>query len=197
MIIDGPAGRIEALLEQADAERSARVGIVCHPHPQYGGSMHDAVVDAASRALRANGIDALRFNFRGVGASEGSYDSGVGEIDDLLAVAAHARGEQGYDDVLVVGYSFGSRVAWGAARRVAPTQLVLVAPPIGMMDYPAEHAPACPVVVVIGSADDFADGNALRSWCAERGADLRLIEGANHFFAGAWDAVTAEILRTD
>lgn len=195
MMISGPAGALESILQQAGEARAGRVGILCHPHPQYGGSMHDAVVDSAAAVLRDAGIDALRFNFRGVGASDGSYDGGAGEVDDLLAVAGHARAELGYRSIVLIGYSFGSRVSWGAAEAIEAERTILIAPPIGMMEYPEDLAPRCPLAVIIGSADDFADQDAVRRWCDLHGARLELIPGANHFFAGAWTDVTAAVGR--
>ncbi len=187
LMIEGPAGALESILQQAGAARAERVGVLCHPHPQFGGNMHDAVIDRAA--------DALRFNFRGVGASDGSYDGGAGEVDDLLAVAAHARNELGYEGIVLLGYSFGSRVCWGGAQAVDPDRMILVAPPIGMMEYPEDLAPRCPLAVVIGSRDDYADQDSVRGWCERHGARLEVIAGANHFFAGAWNEIDAAVGR--
>ena len=91
LVIDGPAGRIEAAYDEAEATPQPVLAIVCHPLPTEGGTMHNKVVTMAARALRESGIATLRFNFRGVGGSEGAFDDGDGELDDLRAVAAWVR----------------------------------------------------------------------------------------------------------
>ena len=107
MLVDGPAGALETLLDGDGSD----LAVLCHPHPQYGGTMHDAVLDCAARALGAAGIARLRFNFRGVGRSEGRFDEGVGEVDDVLAILTHGRKMHPEARVLLVGYSFGAAMA--------------------------------------------------------------------------------------
>ena len=182
MMIPGPAGAIEAILEQAAAERSSSVAVLCHPHPLYGGSMHDGVLSAAADPLRRGSIDTLRFNFRGVGHSEGVHDDGDGEVEDLAAVVQYARTNLGYGEVMIAGYSFGSRVAWRGARRCEATGLVLIAPPMPAMAFDPDLAPTCPVLAIAGDRDNFADTETLQRWCLEPGAEAQVIKGADHFF---------------
>ena len=110
LAIAGPAGRIEAALDlpEPDAVPQPVLAIVCHPLPTEGGSMHNKVVTMTARALRESGIATLRFNFRGVGQSEGSFDDGQGELDDLRAVAAWARAEHQDKALWLAGFSFGA-----------------------------------------------------------------------------------------
>ena len=122
VMITGPVGRLEGLL--ARAQRTTRRAVVmCHPHPQFGGNMHDSVLEAVSKALLVEGVDCLRFNFRGVGNSSGVFDNGVGETDDTLAVMAFARDSLNTDEIWLADYSFGAGVAWHGAPRKRPTTL--------------------------------------------------------------------------
>lgn len=191
--LDGPAGALETLLELpatagagAPGPDSAVVGIVCHPHPLFGGTLTNKVVHTVARAFRARGAATLRFNFRGVGASAGQYDEGRGETEDLLAVAAWA-GRRWPDAALWLGgFSFGSWVALRAVDRLAPQRLVTVAPPVGRWDFGALPTPRCPWLVVQGDRDELVDAAAVAAWAAASGASpqLTVLAGADHFFHG-------------
>ena len=179
MNIQGPAGILQAQFDTAtDAEGS--VAILCHPHPQYGGSMHDGVLQTAADVLLANGVDCLRFNFRGVGGSEGSFDNGIGEAQDLLAVAdwvseAYADSPQWW-----LGYSFGAAMVWRAAQTAQPGRAILIAPPVGMLDF--SGAPGgVEIDAIAGDRDDFVDTAKLQ---ALDGVTAHIIPGADHFFSG-------------
>ena len=131
LTISGPAGALETLLEVPAA--GAPVGgfaVVCHPHPLHGGTMQNKVVHTLARALQEAGIATLRFNFRGVGASAGSYDEGRGEIEDALAVIAYGRARWPGAALTLAGFSFGAQVALLAAPSSAPARLITVAPPV-------------------------------------------------------------------
>src|SRR5580692_2619274 len=110
VLIDGPAGKLEALLEEPDAAAPREACLVCHPHPLFGGTMHNKVVYRIARGMRRAGAVVLRFNFRGVGRSEGVHDQGVGEVEDARAALGVLR--QRYPDLpwSMAGFSFGSRV---------------------------------------------------------------------------------------
>lgn len=197
MEIAGPAGIIEAdyraATEQARARRGAAgaQAVLCHPHPQYGGNLHDAVLDCAARVLLDAGVGVLRFNFRGVGGSQGSFDQGRGEVDDLTAAAAWLRDAFPGQALWLGGYSFGAYVAWQAlaATAVAPQRVLLLAPPIGPMEFPDRPA-GCRVDVFAGDRDEFLQPAALAAWAH---VHLHLIPGADHFFAGQTAALAAEI----
>lgn len=194
-LIEGPAGGLEVFMDGGEA-RTSSVAVLCHPHPQFGGSAHDAVLGAAVEALRARQELCVRFNFRGVGRSEGRFDDGRGERDDVLAVVRHVRARYGLKPLLLVGYSFGAVMAWGAAREAAPDALFLIAPPVGRMTLDAQEAPDCPVHVVAGALDDFAPEDALRALHERLPTPgvLTLVPGADHFFSNDVEAVGHALL---
>src|SRR5678816_1332155 len=134
VLIDGPAGRLEARVEDPSPGSGPRVlGVVCHPHPLYGGTMQNKVVHTLARAMQEVGAATVRFNFRGVGASTGTHDEGRGEIDDAAAVAQWARRRWRCERLWLAGFSFGAAVALQAAPRLAPERLVTVAPPVARL----------------------------------------------------------------
>ena len=189
MHIPGPAGALVARFDAA-AEPGRASAVLCHPHPLYGGTLEDAVLDCLAQVLLANGVDCLRFNFRGAGGSEGSHDHGHGEVEDLLAAIVWLQTEHGADHLWLGGYSFGANVVWQSLDRApAPERVLLVAPPVGMMDFPPRRV-GCPVDVFIGDADDFADLDALAAW---EGVTSHVIAGANHFFVAHADTLKRRI----
>ena len=190
MFIQGPAGPLEAMLEQP-IDNGAAVAILCHPHPLYGGSMNDAVLGLVGEALAEVGVNRLRFNFRGVGASQGRFDQGHGEVDDLLAVIDWAQA-QGAGAIWLAGYSFGAHIVSQALPRAPqPRRLLLVAPPTAAMEMNSE-APPCPLDVFAGDGDEFVDHDALNRWPQAR---THLIPGADHFFSGTAEPLLAAIRR--
>lgn len=190
LALDGPAGPLEARYDAAAGTPGAQA-VLCHPHPRYGGSMHDAVLAILADALLDAGIGVLRFNFRGVGASAGRHDDGVGEVADLLAAADWLVATHPEARLWAGGYSFGAWVAWQALDRgLAPQRTLLVAPPVGALQFPSRPGETA-TDVVIGSRDDFADPNALEAWS---GVTLHRIDGADHFFNGHHDEL-ARALR--
>lgn len=190
MFIQGPAGPIEAMLEQP-IDNGAAVAILCHPHPLYGGSMNDAVLGLLGEALAEVGVNRLRFNFRGVGASQGRFDEGRGEADDLLAVIDWAQA-QGAGAIWLAGYSFGAHIVCQALPRAPkPHRLLLVAPPTAAMEMNLK-APPCPLDMFAGDRDEFVDHDALNCWPQAR---THLIPGADHFFSGTAELLLAAIRR--
>lgn len=191
LTILGPAGRIEALLDlpaggPAGAPGGA-VGVVCHPHPQHQGTMLNKVVHTIGRAMNDLGVPVLRFNFRGVGASEGAYADGAGETDDATAVADWARGRFPGAELWLAGFSFGAAVAIRAAAAAAPRRLVSVAPPVARMAALLEDArPGCPWLVVQGAADDVVHAGDVQAWVHSRvpPPELALLPEVDHFFHG-------------
>lgn len=197
LAIPGPVGRIEAIWSPSYAN-AALAAVICHPHPLHGGTMGNKVVSTLARTWRDAGVATLRFNFRGVGASEGRHADGVGEVDDLLAVLAWLQREQGVATVALAGFSFGAWVAAaGASRLPAALQLdrlVLVAPPV---QYPgfAGLQPPPGSLVLQGDADEVVDPAAVAAWVASRAAppELRIFAGAGHFFHGRLGELKAEL----
>lgn len=179
MFIAGPSGNLEARLDLAPGPQQ-KTAVLCHPHPQYGGSMYDGVLDLVSDVLLARGVHCLRFNFRGVGASEGSFDQGLGEVDDLLACAQWAAEQHSEDSLWLAGYSFGSSVVWRSLPQLQVEQAILIAPPVGMMSFPSQDS-ATNVVGFAGDQDDFVKPAAFKELLGDNG---HIITGADHFFSG-------------
>jgi alpha/beta superfamily hydrolase len=197
-VIDGPAGALEARVEDpsvAPAPRAA--GVVCHPHPLYGGTMQNKVVHTVARAMQELGVPTVRFNFRGVGSSAGSYDGGVGELEDALAVCEWARRRWPGAPLWLAGFSFGAAVALEAASRVAPRALVTVAPPVGRIIVTPVARPDCPWLVVQGEQDELVDAATVRRWAAsfESPPRLAMLAGAEHFFHGRLGELRAAVLE--
>lgn len=178
--IPGLAGNIEAIARPGATDRWA---VLCHPHPLYGGSMNDAVLDAVEAALAPRGMGLLRFNFRGVGGSGGQFDHGEGEMEDLIAACRWLREEHGDPALWLAGYSFGAGVVWRAWPRIPNVRrLILIAPPTAMMQRP--EAPKPPATTVLaGDEDPYVEPTMLQ---ALPDVDLRCISGADHFFSGRW-----------
>lgn len=182
--ITGPAGVLEAAVNEPLDAAPLGVAVVCHPHPQHGGTMDNKVAQTLARAFVQLGWRAVRFNFRGVGGSAGAWDAGHGEIDDALAVVADQR-----DPALplaVAGFSFGGYVASQAARRLAQAgqpadRLVLVGPATQNFDV----APVPPGTLVIhGEADEVVPLSATLDWARPQHLPVVVVPGVGHFFHG-------------
>lgn len=187
----GPAGDIEALIETpadgpADGGTPQRFGVVCHPHPLYGGTLDNKVVYTLARACVELGVPTIRFNFRGVGASAGQYDEGRGETADALGVIAYGRERWPGASLWLAGFSFGGAVAVRAAAQSPPETLVTVAPGITRVAMDGVASPSCPWLIVQGDADDVIEPTAVRDWANQQSPapTVRLLSGAGHFFHG-------------
>jgi uncharacterized protein len=203
LMIEGPAGALQALLETPQstpgnvrgAEGSGpgitgnaprAFGVVCHPHPLHGGTLDNKVVWTVARAFVELGAPAIRFNFRGVGASEGGYDDGRGETADALAVIAFGRRRFPGCALWLGGFSFGAAVAVRAASEAQPDRLVLVAPGITRVDVHDAAPPQCPWLIVQGDADDVVPPSTVLEWAQSLSPPqtVRVLAGAGHFFHG-------------
>jgi alpha/beta superfamily hydrolase len=180
---------LEGLLAKPDAGGPARGGVVCHPHPLYGGSMYNNVVDAALAAMWELGWATLRFNFRGVGASEGEHSGGSGEASDAVAALKFLSNQSGIEaqGAVLAGYSFGAMAAMGAA--LAPNDLgalVLIALPLQMVDTAMLERFKGPIVLIAGDNDGYCPSRQLEALHRDLGgrSQLQIIEGADHFFGG-------------
>lgn len=188
--ITGVAGQIEALLEegQTDGPYSAGeyVAVICHPHPLYGGTMDNKVVSTLARIYRELGITSLRFNFRGVGASEGEHDEARGEVDDLCVVSEWLLARYPQSQLLLAGFSFGSAIVAAASERMAVAQMILIAPPVTRYSYAPQGAFACPVTVVLGGQDELVEMEVVLNWLASLACPVEtiVIPEASHFFHG-------------
>ena len=181
----GPAGNLEcALDEPADGTLLRGVAVLCHPHPQHGGTLDNKVVQTLARAFVQLGYRAVRFNFRGVGASEGAWDEGRGEIDDAVAVVTAQR-EPALPFVLG-GFSFGGFVASQAALRLtaagaAAERLALIAPAATRFDLAPVPGDT---LVVHGEHDDVVPLAAVLDWARPQALPITVVPGAGHFFHG-------------
>jgi alpha/beta superfamily hydrolase len=181
-LVPGPAGAIECAIDApAGAERG--VAVICHPHPQHGGTMDNKVAQTLARAAIALGWRSVRFNFRGVGASEGAWNEGRGEVDDALAVIAALR--RPGEALLLAGFSFGAYVASQAAARLSddakPRRLVLVGPSTQKQQMPPVPADT---VVIHGEADDVVPLSATLDWARPQALPVIVFPGVGHFFHG-------------
>jgi alpha/beta superfamily hydrolase len=181
--VAGPAGRIEAAVDQPDGA-PVGVAVLCHPHPVHGGTMDNKVIQTLARAFVLLGYRAVRFNFRGVGASQGQWDEGQGEIDDAMAVVTAFRDAE--LPLALGGFSFGGYVAAETAARLAEsgspaTRLVLVAPATSTFRVPA----AAPNTLLIhGDADDVVPLQATLDWARPEHLPVIVLPGVGHFFHG-------------
>lgn len=193
LFLDGPAGRLEALLEEPEEGTPQEACLVCHPHPLFGGTMHNKVVYRIARGMRRAGAVVLRFNFRGVGRSEGVHDHGPGEVEDARAALTLLRQRYPALPYSMAGFSFGSRVALklGCAhgQLPAPVRLIAVGFPTsrGHFDYLANCT--VPKYFVQSTVDEHGPKHELQAafeWFAEP-KRIEFIEAGDHFFAGALD----------
>jgi uncharacterized protein len=190
LFIDGPAGKLEALLEEPEDQDPNRAVLVCHPHPQFGGTMHNKVVYRIARALRRAGAVVLRFNYRGVNLSEGIYDNGVGEVEDARAALAVLRSR--YPDLpfSLAGFSFGSRIILRLGCEIAgATQLIAVGFPANLPDSQALGRCPVPKVFIESRNDQFCAVANMETYFDALPEPKKLIwvDAADHFFADALD----------
>jgi alpha/beta superfamily hydrolase len=198
--IAGPAGRLEALLEEPEDRPPAEVALVCHPHPLYGGTMHNKVVYRLARGLRRTGSVVLRFNFRGVGRSEGSHAHGAGELEDARAALEWLRARYPQLPLTLAGFSFGSRIVLALGCELGlPRRIVALGFPtrMGHTEY-LEHCPS-PKFFIQSTHDQFGPREEFEALYARFAEPKRLVwvEAADHFFAGALDLLEEEVFRLD
>ena len=182
--------QIEGLLDQRTSDRGA---VVSHPHPLYGGDMFAAGVESIVHAYWKKGFTTLRFNFRGVGNSQGLHDNGVGEQQDVLAALSCLR-ETGIKTIDLAGYSFGAWVNAHAVNQGAPVdRMVMVSPPAGFMDFQQIKGLDCLRLVVTGSRDTIAPPKLIQEMLPDWNpdADFEIIQGADHFYGGHFDRLEA------
>jgi len=200
--IDGPAGRLQAVLEEPTGAAPVGAVVVCHPHPQHGGTMHNKVAHTLARTFLRMGCAALRFNFRGTEQSEGRFDEGVGELDDALAALDWLFEQYPQVPVWLAGFSFGAAIAVRAATRVEISGLISVAPAVARVAGGLDSQPGCPWLVVQGDEDELVDVDATIDWLnsLEPGPELQIFDGVEHFFHGRLvdlrEAVTEFVEKT-
>lgn len=194
-----PAGRLECFLKRpASLAPGTAAAVVCHPHPLFGGTMHNKVVHAAAEALAGLGLPVARFNFRGAGRSDGAHDGGRGETDDLRTVLDDLAARFPGAPILAAGYSFG---AWVALRvgcadpRVAA--LIGIAAPVGLYDFRFLRECSVPLALIQGEADPLAPLPLVLALAATLpgGGGVLPIAGAEHGFAHHLDALVDRVVR--
>jgi alpha/beta superfamily hydrolase len=178
--IAGAAGSIETDINDPGSGRRG-IALIAHPNPVQGGTKDNKVVTTLAKAFYNLGYVAVRANFRGVGASEGEHDRGIGETEDLLRVAAYARERYGDTPLVLAGFSFGSFVQTRVAKRIACERMVLVGPAVNR--FPAETVPAN-TLVIHGELDDVVPLQAVFDWARPQGLPIVVVPGGEHFFHG-------------
>lgn len=197
MRVTFPCGALTLEGDLATAPHCTNGAVVCHPHPQYGGDMDNQIVRAVAGALREAGFTTLRFNFRGVGNSGGSYGGGVGEVDDTRAAVKYLT-QNSAVAVALAGYSFGAMVALRAGAQLsAVDRLIAIAPPLAFFDLSAIATSDKPKLFVVGEQDQYCRVAKLRqelAYVAEPKTQ-QIIAGADHFFNGD-EAAVADAVRS-
>jgi alpha/beta superfamily hydrolase len=197
-LIAGPAGKLEALLEEPEEGAPRFAALVCHPHPQHGGTMHNKVVYRLARGLRKAGAVVLRFNYRGVNLSEGVYDHGIGETEDARACLEWLRSRYPHLPAMIAGFSFGSRIALriGAQR---PDLRKVIAAGFPTVYKDRSYLDPCQVArtFIHSTNDEFGPKDELAAVVAELDGppELVFIESKDHFFVDALDAFEQAVIN--
>jgi len=179
--IDGPAGKLEIAVNDPGNTRRG-IAVIAHPHPLYGGTLDNKVVQTLAKAFFALDYCALRLNFRGVGGSDGVFDEGRGELEDFTALVDYGRKNYGRTGLAIGGFSFGGYVAAAAAEKLSPDQLVLAAPAVGRFPVGSVQPNA---LVVHGEEDDVVPLKDVLDWARPQQLPVTVFPGAGHFFHGA------------
>lgn len=183
-LFSGPAGNLEVMA--AGNENASASAIICHPHSLHGGTMNNKVVTMLARALQELGLRTVRFNFRGVGKSEGSFDGGKGETEDVLAIAQWIKQLYPQDALWLAGFSFGSYVTARATMHLSIKQLISIAPPVTHFDFGNFSSITCPWLIIQGDQDEIVPPQAVYDWAKALSSKPVLIRlpDAGHFFHG-------------
>src|SRR5580698_3848387 len=198
LFVEGPSGKLEALLEEPEDGDPRHAVLVCHPHPQHGGTMHNKVVYRIARALRRAGAVVLRFNYRGVNLSQGTYDHGIGEVEDARAALALLRSR--YPDLpfSLAGFSFGSRIILRLGCETPNvSRLIAVGFPANLPDGQSLGHCSVPKVFVVSRNDQFCAVPAMEAYFAAlpEPKELIWVDAADHFFGGALDQFEETVYR--
>jgi uncharacterized protein len=188
-VIAGPVGNLECATDAPDGAARG-LAVICHPHPQHGGTMDNKVVVTLARAHLQCGWRTVRFNFRGIGASAGAWDEGRGEIDDAIAVARALR--DGDEPLALAGFSFGGYVASHAAAALGASSLVLIAP--ATQNFTVAPVPAG-TLVVHAEADDIVPLASTLDWARPQALPVVVVPGGGHFFHGQLPLLKELVVR--
>ena len=198
LFLNGPAGRLEALLEEPETGTPVEAALVCHPHPQGGGTMHNKVVYRLARGLRKTGCVVLRFNYRGVNLSEGSYDHGFGEAEDARVALKELHGRYPQLPVLVAGFSFGSRIALRlASEKAAAERVIAVGFPTTYPDREYVFSVKVPKYFVHSTHDEFGPKSDMQTFfeALPEPKVIEWVESEDHFFKNNLDGCEAAVER--
>jgi len=200
LFLEGPAGRLEALLEEPENGEPREAALVCHPHPQHGGTMHNKVVYRIARGLRTAGAVVLRFNYRGVNLSEGEYAHGEGELEDARAALAYLRERYPGLPLTLTGFSFGSRIVLRlGCEGIGARRVIAVGFPTTYKDRSFLHACSVPKIFVQSTHDQYGPASELEPLVASLAEPkkLVLVDAEDHFFAGALSELESTIAGLD
>ena len=198
LLLAGPAGKLEALLEEPEDREPREAFLVCHPHPLHGGTMHNKVVYRIARGLRHAGAVVLRFNYRGVNMSEGKYDEGIGEAEDARTALEFLRSRYPHLPFSIAGFSFGSRIALQLGCDVAGvSRIVAVCVPAGYIDCNGLGQCPVPRIFIASTRDEFCSIPAMESYFAglEGAKELVWVDANDHFFSGALEEFEEAVYR--
>lgn len=185
LFVKGAAGRIEVVVDLPGAAAPEGIALVAHPHPLFGGSLDNKVVQTVAKTMLELGLVSLRANFRGVGGSEGAHDEGEGEADDLARVLDYARERFGAAPPVLCGYSFGAYVQARVAQHIVPSRVVLVGVADGRVSGGREYStPSVPAdtIVIHGELDETVPIANVFEWARPQELPVVVIPGADHFF---------------
>ena len=175
----GPAGKIEA--HAYDPGKKRGIALIAHPHPLFGGTMDNKVAQTLAKSFLELGYLSVRFNFRGVGASSGTYDEGIGETEDALALLEFLKKKEGNLPLALAGFSFGGFVQARVANRIEAEKIALVAPAVGKYDVPEVNQD---LLIIHGEEDEVIPLSDLFEWARPQGHAVTVFPGASHFFHG-------------
>jgi hypothetical protein len=197
LFFDGPAGKLEGLWRSGGhPDNFQKATILCHPHPVYGGTMENKIVARCARDISGGGIETLRFNFRGAGQSDGAFDSGRGERDDLRAAIDFVLGKSPQARLAIVGFSFGAWIGLEVGRSHPSVDvLVAIAPPVRMFEFPPLEASSRRKLVVYAGRDQYTAPEATRKWIEGLAPPVEsyFVPDVDHFFDNRVDEVAAKV----
>ena len=205
-IIEGDVGPLEIILEtpkENEVSKPDFIAVVCHPHPLFQGTMHNKVAYMLARTLLQAGGAVLRFNFRGVGKSEGEHADGIGEVGDAVAAMRYLKNLYPDLPMTLAGFSFGSYVSLRTVQdsdlvdEFSIERLITVAPPVGRWDFSSIEVPTMPYLIVQGDEDDLVDADVVQQWADDMNPapQFEMVTNADHFFHGKLTVLRDRLLE--
>jgi len=198
-LIAGPTGQLEVQMNcpKKSCKLPMTYAVICHPHPLHGGTMLNKVVYMIASTFNQLGVGTVRFNFRGVGKSEGEYDQGQGEIEDLYAVVQWLQQEYAPDELWLAGFSFGSYIALRGYQQLSANRLLLVAPPVEKFDFNQLSMTDSSILIIQGQQDQIVSPTAVSQWVKTQmpTAQFQRLTQADHFFHGQLNELRDVIIK--